>query len=319
MEMEDKKVNLKVDIVYLWVNGNDPEWRSKHDRFVGSDNNDTSMNCEGRYVNNDELKYSLRSLDMYAPWINRVFIVTDNQIPQWLDISNPKVRIVDHKEILPDEVLPTFNSRVIEHRLHLIPGLSEYFLYANDDMFFNREVRTTDFFTEDGIPIVRLSRRPFRKLTLFLKENLLGKPLSNYNKTIQTSAKMVEREYGIYIGHKTHHNIDAYKKSDYQHTYEVFKKEIEPTLKNRKRSGNDVQRNIYTYVPIAEKKAKINFVSNKTSFRFQIEKQHYYKKLEDYNPLLFCMNDSEYADNDARNRMAEFLKTRFPNKSQFEK
>ena len=91
-------------------------------------------------------KYSLRSVEMYAPWIRKIFIVTDNQVPKWLDTSNPKIRIVDHKEILPEVSLPCFNSRLIEHFLYKIPGLSEHFLYANDDMFINRPVTPATFF-----------------------------------------------------------------------------------------------------------------------------------------------------------------------------
>ena len=115
---------MDIDLVYLWVDGNDPLWQAKRNAYIGKTEESSSVNCKGRYANNDELKYSLRSIDLYAPWIHKIYIVTDNQIPDWLDTSNPKIRIVDHKEIMPEISLPCFCSTVIEHFLYKIPGLS---------------------------------------------------------------------------------------------------------------------------------------------------------------------------------------------------
>lgn len=310
---------MEIDLVYLWVDGNDPKWQAKRNAFIGKTEKNSSENCDGRYANNDELKYSIRSVEKYAPWIRKIFIVTDNQIPQWLDTTNPKVKIVDHKDIMNQESLPCFNSNVIEHYLYRIPGLAEHFIYANDDMFINRPVTEFDFFNKDGLPIIRFNRRPFRKFTLMLKEKLLKKTLSNYNQAIKNSAALVEKKYGTYYGGKTHHNIDAYRKSDYEYTAEVFKDDIARTLTNHVRFSNDIQRNIYSYVPIAEKRAELHYVTQKTSFRLHIQNKEHYAKLEKYNPLLFCMNDSEYAEQSDRERAAQFLMKKFPDKSKLER
>ena len=85
---------MKIDFVITWVDGNDPKWQAKRNRFIGNIVENSSVNCKGRYSNNDELKYSLRSIELYIPWIRNIFIVTDNQIPEWLDTSNPKIRII---------------------------------------------------------------------------------------------------------------------------------------------------------------------------------------------------------------------------------
>lgn len=310
---------MEIDLVYLWVNGNDPKWLAKHNACIGKTEEKSAVNCDGRYADNDELKYSLRSIEKYAPWIHRIFIVTDEQTPIWLDTSNPKVRIVDHKEIMPAICLPCFNATVIEHFLWKIPGLSEHFLFANDDMFINKPVSPNTFFAEDGLPIIRFNRRPFRKLTLWFKEKVLGKPLNNYLQIIRNAAELVEKKYGTYYGGKTHHNIDAYLKSDCEHVEQVFKAEIEATLANHVRSANDIQRNIYAYVALAEKRAHLHYVTRKTSFRLHIQNESHYAKLERYNPLLFCMNDSQYAKDSDRKRVTAFLNRRFPEKSQFEK
>lgn len=104
---------MDIDLVYLWVNGNDPKWQAKRDACIGRPSG-SQAHCKGRYADNGELKYSLRSAEKYAPWIRRIFIVTDNQIPEWLNTDNQKVQIVDHTEIMPAECLPCFNSAVIE-------------------------------------------------------------------------------------------------------------------------------------------------------------------------------------------------------------
>ena len=310
---------MDIDLVYLWVNGNDPQWLAKRNACIGKTEEKSAVNCDGRYADNDELKYSLRSIDKYAPWLRRIFIVTDNQVPVWLDTSNARVRIVDHKEIMPDVCLPCFNSAVIEHFLYKIPGLAEHFIYANDDMFINKPVTPETFFGKDRLQIVRFNRRPFRKWTLLFKEKVQGKRLSNYVQTIRNSAELVEKKYGKYYGGEAQHNIDAYRRRDYEHAAKVFEDEIRTTLPNHVRSENDIQRNIYSYVALAEKRAHLHYVTQRTSFRLHIQNESHYGKLERYNPILFCMNDSQYAKDCDRKRAAAFLDKRFPEKSQYEK
>ena len=310
---------MDIDLVYLWVNGNDPAWKAKHDAFIGIKPTDDATDGKGRYVSHDELKYSLRSVEKYAPWIRRIFIVTDNQVPAWLNTTHPKVQIVDHTEILPSEALPCFNSVVIEHHLHRIPGLAEHFLYANDDMFFNRPVTPADFFSaKDGLPIIRFNRRPLRKWGTWFRLRVLHKSLNNYKLSIHHAALLVESRYGTYYSGKGHHNIDAYLKSTYAFTRELFKAEIDATLANHVRADNDIQRNIYSYVALAEHKGHRHYVTQHTSFRFHIDNHRLYKKLKRYHPMLFCMNDSQYANDADRDKAANFLSSYFTQKSSFE-
>ncbi|MCM1530956.1 MAG: stealth family protein [Ruminococcus flavefaciens] len=310
---------MNIDLVYLWVDGNDPKWRAKRNTALGKADVNTPENCKGRYSDNDELKYNLRSVSIYAPWIRKIFIVTDDQIPQWLNTSNPKVQIVDISDILPAQSLPCFNSNIIEHFLYRIPDLSEHFLYANDDMFLNRPVSPSTFYTPEGLPIMRLYRRRFRKLFLYYRTHILKKNLEHYIQAIKNSAVIVKRKYGRYFNSKPHHNIDAFLKSDYMDTANIFKEDISSTLSNHLRSTNDVQRIIYTYAALAKKRAKLQYVSQKTSFRFPIHKHELYQEIEKYNPTFFCMNDSQFASDSDGIRAAEYLQHRFPEKSKFEK
>jgi hypothetical protein len=151
-----------VDVVYTWVDGNDPVWRRQKTQALSlqepQELNEFAANDE-RYRPHDELRFSLRSLDYFAPWVNHVYLVTAGQVPDWLDTANPRITVVDHADIFPWDALPTFNSHAIEARLHHIPGLSEHFLYLNDDVLFGRHVFPELFFHGNGLAKFFFSRQ----------------------------------------------------------------------------------------------------------------------------------------------------------------
>ena len=308
-----------IDLVYLWVDGNNPEWQAKRAAFLDG-KTDNSLTNSRSYLNNDELKYSLRSVDRYAPWIRNIFILSDNQKPKWLDISNPKIKIIDQNDILPNKSLPCFNSNVLEHFLYKIPNLSEHFLLSNDDMFLNRTVLPNTFFAADGFPIIRLNRKPFRRFRWFLREQILKKPHKLYSKALFNAAELVKNKFGVFYNGLPHHNIDSYLKSDCLRVSEqIFKDEIDLMKMNHVRSSNDIQRVIYSYVALAEKRGHLQHVSSKDSLHVHIQKERHYERLEKINPTFFCLNDTEYADDNDRIKLKEWLNNRFAKKSQFEK
>jgi len=138
-----------IDAVYLWVDGADPEFQ----RSLAAHDAGRSGEAAGprRFRDNGELRYSLRSLEGHAPWIRKVFLVTNGQAPDWLDTSSGRLEVVPHEAIFPDpRALPTFNSHAIELHLHRIPGLSQRFLSLNDDFFLGRQVTLDDFLTPEG-------------------------------------------------------------------------------------------------------------------------------------------------------------------------
>jgi hypothetical protein len=148
-------VDFPIDVVYTWVDGSDPAWQERksaaHEAVGLGELNEFASN-ESRFLSRDELRYSLRSLDMYASWVRHVYLVTDDQVPPWLDTSNPRVTVVSHRELFGERgKLPTFNSHAIESQLHHVPGLSDHFLYLNDDFFFGRPVEPRLFFHGNGI------------------------------------------------------------------------------------------------------------------------------------------------------------------------
>ncbi|PYG01756.1 Stealth protein CR1, conserved region 1 [Georgenia satyanarayanai] len=146
---------VPVDVVYTWVDGEDPVWNAGRLAALGvpADQRHTAEATHAsRFRSQDELRYSLRSLETFAPWVRRVHIVTAGQVPDWLDTGHPRVRVVDHRDIFTDPgVLPVFNSHAIESQLHHVPGLAEQYLYLNDDVFFGRPVTPSLFFHSNGL------------------------------------------------------------------------------------------------------------------------------------------------------------------------
>ena len=142
-----------IDFVVTWVDGSDPDWRAKKSKydsaFTTSENN---MNSDKAYREWGTFKYWFRGVEKFAPWVNKVYLVTDNQRPDWLNISNEKLVIVDHKDIICQEYLPVFSANPIESNIHRIPGLSEHFVFFNDDMYLTAPVSPDDFFSEEGLP-----------------------------------------------------------------------------------------------------------------------------------------------------------------------
>jgi hypothetical protein len=147
--------NFPIDIVYTWVNDEDPKWQERkrsHIRSSLSHEQASRAHHPERFKNRDELRYSLRSVETFAPWVRRIFIVTDDQIPEWLNTDHSKVTVVDHRDVFSEpHVLPSFNSSGIETQLHHIDDLAEHFLYFNDDFFLGQLCTPTDFFLANGL------------------------------------------------------------------------------------------------------------------------------------------------------------------------
>lgn len=143
----------KIDFVVTWVDGEDREWQRDKAYWYAqehgkSDVTEYAKQAAGdmRYRTWDTLKYWFRAVEAFAPWVNQIFFVTCGQIPDWMNTEAPKLVTVSHKEFIPQKYLPTFNSQAIELFFHKIPGLSEHFVYFNDDCFLTAPVCPEDFF-----------------------------------------------------------------------------------------------------------------------------------------------------------------------------
>ena len=157
-------IDNAVDAVVAWVDGGDPKHRAKRKRYLADPGGDGGpervANVERRFSDNDEIRFCLRSIRNYAPWVRTIWLVTDNQIPAAIDrlrAEQNNIRIVDHREIFRghEQLLPTFNSYAIESMLWRIDGLADRFLYFNDDMMLVGPAEPTDFFSNEGKIILR--------------------------------------------------------------------------------------------------------------------------------------------------------------------
>ncbi len=318
---------MKIDIVYLWVDGSDAAWIAKKNQYLPkSEALDPEIAGECRFVDRDELKYSLRSLERYAPWINHIYIVTDSQRPKWLKENLPNVTIVDHHEIIPSQYLPLFNSAVIELFIHKIEGLSEHFLYANDDMLFGRELTPSFFFHPDGEPIVRLAKQKIKGRT------------GNYQRKIYHMQMLTRERYSRHFRQAPHHNIDAYRRSDFEQTMAEFAAEVEQSLGSRFRQDGDMQRAIVNYRLLAlstKKRVKVGRYNGATGVAdrlvrfftrdyitdsrcFPICLECLEEKIKRYNPALYTINDESRATPEQRQAAVELLERLLPERSSFE-
>lgn len=137
----------KIDFVVTWLDSNDPKWQTEFSKYRGENYQEDTA----RFRNWDIFKYWFRAVEKYAPWVNRVFLVTNGKYPDWINPNNPKLVLVKHSDYIPIEFLPTFNSHTIELHMHKIPGLSEQFVYFNDDFYINAPI-TPDYYFKEGLP-----------------------------------------------------------------------------------------------------------------------------------------------------------------------
>ena len=137
---------MDIDFVITWVNMDDPEWKKKFEQYSEKKDNEKNGVTDARFRDYGFLKYWFRGVEKFAPWIRKIHFVTSGELPEWLDVSNPKINIVRHDQFIPDKFLPTFNSVVIERYMHLIPDLTEHFVYFNDDFYIIRHIDPSRFF-----------------------------------------------------------------------------------------------------------------------------------------------------------------------------
>lgn len=310
----------KIDFVVLWVDPNDEEWQKSRDKFAKQlDNTNGIDNNNARYRDWGNFKYWFRGVEKFAPWVNKVHLVTNGQIPKWLNINHPKLNLVKHSDFMPKSVLPTFNTNAIELCLHKIPDLSEQFVLFNDDVFLTKKVKPTDFFRK-GKPantMALFAIRPVEKgknrsafYQIVAKDIAVINRNFNFNKVkIKNLGKFLSLKqgmwvlftypllaYGHFVGFRNFHICNSYLK----HTYiDVWKKEpevIEKTIKNRFRNNSeDVSDWLINYWQFATG----NFCQRRANFGVSkdIDDPKVLKYITKQKYHVLCLNDSENLEN----------------------
>ena len=332
----------KIDVVYLWVDGSDKKWLSEKTKWEKQLGNahlaKTRVTSAERFRDNGELKYSLRSLAENAPWVNHIYIVTgSNQVPKWLNKKHPKITIVPHKTIFPSDALPTFNSTAIDMCLHNIPGLSERFLLLNDDMFFNKPLKSSFFFDHRG----RAKNLYIRRKINYKRLGWILDGTDVYRSKIILTAKKIHEIYGRKLyKYSPSHGIDAYIKSSWTtcRNHPMLKQAIDKQVYNKFRTNWEFQRWIFTLSQYVHGHATFRRAHPHKSGRNKILDAFYntihfastrrssylcscvlgHEKSLQVAPI-FCLNDSDKNTPEMLRANAEYLNNRFPTKSEFEK
>ena len=230
-------VTFPVDVVVTWVDDSDAEWRGRRDlaraERAGRPSTDEA-DGDVRFRNRDELRYCLRSIAMYAPWIRHVFLVTDDQTPSWLDTGAQGVTVVPHRELFADPAgLPVFNSHAIETQLHRVPGLAEHFLYFNDDVFLARPLGPETFFLGSGVSRFVMDER-------IIPPGGVEEGEGEYVTSQKTTRDLLEREYGRTTTQVLSHVPHALRRSLLTEMGESFGEALSRTALSVFRSGEDV-------------------------------------------------------------------------------
>lgn len=256
------KMDEPIDFVVTWVDGSDPAWRAEkeaYERSIGMQA-DFSDKGEERYRDWDFFQYWFRAVEKYAPWVRTVYLVTCGQVPEWLDLNAPKLKLVTHSEIMPEDALPTFNSCAIEFHLHKIKGLSEYFVYFNDDIVLTRPVKPEDFFV-DGLPNYTAVAQPLRNGNNSTFDHMLftvngainNRFLGDFNRRVECHpekwfAACYEKQlhYNIYAakmgylpGMYFSHLAVPFRKSTFERVWKEFPELLKKTTGHRFRSAQD--------------------------------------------------------------------------------
>lgn len=227
----DVSITFPIDAVLTWVDASDPGWRAlaAHHMDLGAIDPD-------RYAQSGELRYALRSLDVFAPWVHRIHVLSNCSPPTWFRPSE-RVRWVDHGEVMSEEQRPQFNSGAIDTYLHRIPDLSEHFLYLNDDFVLWDSALPSRFFTWDGRSIAHLA---VESSVIYLQQLVdAGRATPSQHSRIN-AARLLQARVGVYPTRLHGHVPYALRRSVMERIESEFADEIAATRTSRMREPSDV-------------------------------------------------------------------------------
>ena len=329
---------MTIDFVITWVDMNDPKWQEDFAKYSGKINNFKNEVTEARFRDYGLLKYWFRGVEKFAPWVGKIHFVTCGQKPEWLDANHPKIQLVDHKDYIPKQFLPVFNSSLIEIYLHKIPNISEHFVYFNDDFFVINHLPQERFFV-DGIPNdiaafrtnlgtslwskclknnIRIINRHFDKKEVFKQQRHKWlNPI--YGKKARLNYLLAP--YNKFITLRTPHNAQPYTKSLFNEVWQHAEKELTEMSGNRFRSKNDYTQELFrTWQICSGKFNPYNTYSDTKMFPLLIKPTQAIKAIREQSYKLVCINDNEHIKNfdQMMNDLHAAFNSILPEKSSFE-
>lgn len=312
----------KIDAVITWVDGNDPIHKAKRTKFGSKDLlNSNDVAGETRFNDLGEIFWCVASLNKFAPWINKIYIVTDEQNPKLDDFLNKNfpfkripLEIIDHKVIFQgyEKYLPTFNSIALETMTWRIPGLSEHFIEFNDDLMLLKPVSPEDFFSKDGSVVCYASKcnMAWTWFTRKLKPKINGRTKVTFKGNMRNAA-IIAGQHNFML--KLDHTPKALKKSVYENYFKEHPEILENNIKYRFRDASQFTSQELQYL-LLYKQQKCNLLPSKSNlFYLQPKNKPNYvkKKLEklkkEMNKKFCCFNSLDFASIEDRNAIINWI------------
>lgn len=261
-------MSTEIDFILPWVDGNDPKWRSE---LIKYDNSNTFMNSEDRYRDWGNLKYVFRGIERFTPWVRKIHFITCGHLPEWINLNHTQLNVVKHEDIIPREYLPVFNIFPIETRLHLIKGLSEKFVYFNDDFFILKKIKKTEFF-RNNLPVdYAISDIMHQGVISHVIQNNIDIINKYHNRHIgpkkdkrsiisKSKSKWYNFGYGrdlinnvlllywnTFTGFKTHHHPQPFLRKTFLDLWDLEKERLERVLNSKFRNSDDLSQYLFRY------------------------------------------------------------------------
>ncbi|MEV0299322.1 stealth family protein [Nocardia sp. NPDC050710] len=312
-------VDFDIDIVFSWVDGSDPEFRARRSGMLAQVVVGEGDDADARIRQIDELKYALRSVHKNAPWIRRIFIATDSAVPEWL-ADHPAVTVVRAVDHFSDtSELPTFNSHAVECQLQHIEGLSEHFLYSNDDMFFARPTRPSMFFTPAGI-----SR--FIEADTRIGPGRNNERRSGFENAARVNRALLAERFGHVITRHLEHTPVPLRRSVLLEMEDEFGGDFARTRASRFRSATDISvtNSLYHYYAlltgraVPQESARMRYVD--TTGRAGLALLAGLAERRDVD--FFCLNDGSFPEVTEAERVqavSQFLADYYPDPAPWER
>lgn len=335
-------MSSKVDFVLMWVDGSDPKWLKEKNKY-----SEVKFDVDAsaaRYRDMGTLKYWFRAVEKYAPWVNNIYLITYGHLPKWLNTDNPKLKIINHKDYIPEKYLPTFSSHPIELNVHRIKDLSEKFVLFNDDMYILNPIKE-QFFFKNGLPVDFWKENTFQTETsgdnffdhivlndLFLVNKNFNKKQvvkGNHNKVynlkygVRNARYLMLNRRNYFCGFDITHTANAYLKSSFE---EVWKKEpelLDRTSSHKFRSVLDVnQWAIHWYQMVKGNFSPTTHKNYGKYFNVSDNNDELIKYILDDKSTVACINDGNIPEKSfekASLEIARAFERKLPDKSSFEK
>lgn len=329
--MEYKSLNIEIDAVIPWVNGNDKNWQQKINQHLTTKIDFNNKKESVRFNSIGEIDIAIKSIIKFAPFFKNIFLVTDEQTPDAFEFlkalgksSGINLEIIDHKIIFDgnEEFLPCFNSTSIISLIHKIPNLSEHYVLFNDDTFILNKASVEDFFI-DGLPVLRgkwekyYSNLFFKKLYyrfLSSKKERNRHSKGTLRKSMQKGAKLAEDRKNVFL--KRFHTPISMRKSTLVNFFSDKNTLLKDNIKYKFRDNNNQF--------ITETLANHLEIKNKTFFYFRNTKLTYFRSYKNYfvvvlklflfeknkNKIFMTFQSLELADLKTQNYILNWIENR---------